>query len=172
MLQLCSHETQAIRTAEERFHTFLDQRGISLQLRGDFSTYLSIRAAHGDGHLNQVFDPRHTKFGSDDFWLLAENIQREPIATYCLRRFVVEDFYDPIRSLTLWFARRRQRPDPRYIVDCKIAPFGGEVVHGGGLWVRNDYRGASRLGPGDAALCSGCCFASSAVRPRQRDDPQ
>ena len=145
MSQLYPTEMQTIKTAQERFHSFLDQRGISLQLRSDFSTYASIRAAHGDRHLNQVFDPLHTKYGPDDFWLLAENIKREPIATYCLRRFVVEDFYDLIRSLTLWFAKRRHRLDPRYIVDCKIAPFGGAVVHGGGLWVRNDYRGASRL---------------------------
>jgi hypothetical protein len=76
---------------------------------------------------------------------LAKNIEREPVATYCLRRFVVEDFYDLIRSLTLWFPQGRRRLDPRYIVDCNIPSFGGEVVHGGGLWIRNDYRGASRL---------------------------
>ena len=145
MVQLSSDEAHAVQTAQEKFHAFLKNSGISLQLRSDFQTYLSIRAAHGDSHLNQAFDARYIKFGSDDFWLLAKNDQQEPIATYCLRRFVVEDFYDLIRSLALWSARRRRGLDPRYVVDCKIPSFGGEVVHGGGLWIRNDYRGASRL---------------------------
>ncbi len=145
MSRLSVDELETIETAYQGFRAFLARSGISIRLGNDFDTYLNIRAAHGDRHLNQAFDPRHTKFSSGDFWLLAKNIAREPIATYCLRRFVADDFFDLVRSLKLWHSKRPRRLDPRYIVDCKIPPFGGEVVHGGGLWIRNDYRGASRL---------------------------
>jgi hypothetical protein len=121
------------------------QLGIEIHVQADFVVCCSIRRAHGDGHLNQAFDPRHVTIGAGDFWLLAKNRKGEPVATYCLRRFVVDDFYDLIRSLTLWFSDRRQPRDRRFRVDCRIPPFGGEVVHGGGLWVRDDYRGFARL---------------------------
>ena len=145
MLALNANETKIIETAQARFKAILNGYGISLHLRNDFDAYRFIRRDHGDDHLNQAFDARHVKFGDDDFWILAENEDREAIATYCLRRFVVDDFYDLIRSLALWFSIRPRAADPRYIVQCRIPPFGGEVVHGGGLWIRKDYRGSSRL---------------------------
>jgi hypothetical protein len=130
---------------ERQYLSKLGEIGLSIDIRDDFEAYTRIRKAHGDCHLNQAFDPRHAEIGDRDFWLLAENRAREPIATYCLRRFVVDDFYELIRSLTLWFSDGSERVDPRFVVDCRIPAFGGEVVHGGGLWVRDDYRGASRL---------------------------
>ena len=61
MSQLSSNEMQTIKTAQERFRGFLDQSGISLQLRKRLFDMYSIRAAHGDSHLNQAFDPRSYK---------------------------------------------------------------------------------------------------------------
>jgi hypothetical protein len=119
--------------------------GISLRLRRNFATYAAIRRAHGDSHLNQAFDPQYIKFGDNDFWILAENRRGEPVATYCMRRFIVNDFYDLIRSQALWFGDRPRLVDPRFTVDCAIPPFGGAVAHGGGCWVRPDYRGGYRL---------------------------
>jgi hypothetical protein len=145
MAQLSPKESQIINTAYQHLRAQLAQTHMSLELRDDFDKYTAIRHQHGDRHLNQAFDPDHVKFGSDDFWLLVENDRGEAIATYCLRRFVVADFFDLIRSLALWFFSPRFHVDPRFTVECEIAPFGGEVVHGGGLWIREDYRGLSRL---------------------------
>lgn len=136
---------QMVKSAEENYLNMLERIGIFLQVRGDFGEYRAIRRSSGTRHLNQAFDTRHVEFGAGDFWLLAENDAGEAIATYCLRRFAVDDFYDLIRSLTLWFSKRLRTVDPRFVVECRIPPFGGEVAHGGGLWIRGDYRGCSRL---------------------------
>lgn len=130
--------------AVEEYIATLADAGITLRVRRDFATYAALRRSHGEFRLNQAFDPRHVKFGNDDFWLLAENRYGEAIATYCLRRFIVDDFYDVIRSQNLWFGVRPHLVDPRFVVDCEIPPFGGEVAHEGGNWVREDYRGALR----------------------------
>jgi len=50
-----------------------------------------------------------------------------------------------IRSQALWFSNRSPLVDPHFDVECTIPPFGGEISHGGGLWVREHYRGCSRL---------------------------
>jgi hypothetical protein len=142
---LTTYESARIQLAIEGSIAALLEARISLRVRRNFETYAAIRRTHGDIHLNQAFDPRETRFGQDDFWLLAENYKSEPIATYCLRRLLVEDFYALIRSQALWFSNRPHLVDPRFIVECAIPPFGGEVSHGGGLWVREDYRGCSRL---------------------------
>jgi hypothetical protein len=142
---LTTYESAHIQVAIEGSIAALLEARLSLQVRRNFEAYAAIRRTHGDIHLNQAFDPRETRFGQDDFWLLAENYKGEPIATYCLRRFLVEDFYALIRSQALWFSKRLHLVDPRFIVECAIPPFGGEVSHGGGLWVREDYRGCSRL---------------------------
>ncbi len=123
----------------------LEIADIRISCSADFSHYRQIRKRHGESHLNQALDPRHAVLGANDFWLLAENRRREAIATYCLRRFEVPDFFDLVRSQRLWFAKKPPAGDRRYVVDCAIAPFGGAIIHGGGLWVREDYRGVSRL---------------------------
>jgi hypothetical protein len=143
--QLATYEAARVQLALEASIAALGDAGISLHVRRNFSTYAAIRRAHGDVHLNQAFDPRETCFGHDDFWLLAENHRGEAIATFCLRRLVVEDFYAMIRSQALWFSNGLPPLDPRFVVECAIPPFGGEISHGGGLWVRGDYRGCSRL---------------------------
>jgi hypothetical protein len=145
MSKLTQQEAEIIDKVQNQLKSLLLQKGLSVQLRGDFETYAAIRRIHGDRHLNQAFDPHHVAFGIGDFWLLAENSAGEAIATYCLRRFQVDDFFDLIRSSALWFGQPRNEADPRFVVACQIPPFGGEVVHGGGLWVRRDYRGRSRL---------------------------
>jgi hypothetical protein len=145
MTQLTTGQKQIIETAQSDFRAKLARNGIALHVRRDFREYTAIRRRHGDTHLNQAFDPKHVKFEADDFWLLATNAADEAIATYCLRRLFVDDFFESIRSLELWFCNRSRRVDSRFVVDCEIRAFGGEVVHGGGLWIRDDYRGISRL---------------------------
>ena len=147
MPELTTSETEIIKTAERELRAMLAAGGASLHARHDFREYTAIRRRHGATHLNQAFDPRHVKFGTDDFWLLATNAAREAIATYCLRRLIVADFFDLVRSQELWFCRRSRRADRRFVVECEIPVFGGEIVHGGGLWIRDDYRGSSRLAP-------------------------
>jgi hypothetical protein len=142
---LTNYESARIQPAIEDSISALGEAGISLHVRRNFARYSAIRRAHGEAHLNQAFDPRETRFGPDDFWLLAENHRGESIATFCLRRLLVEDFFALIRSQALWFSNRRRLADPRFVVECTIPPFGGEICHGGGLWVREDYRGCSRL---------------------------
>lgn len=143
--RLATYEAARVQLAIEGSVSALGEAGISLHVRRNFSTYAAIRRAHGDVHLNQAFDPRESCFGHDDFWLLAENHGGEAIATFCLRRLVVEDFHVMIRSQALWFSNGLPPVDPRFVVECAIPPFGGEISHGGGLWVREDYRGCSRL---------------------------
>lgn len=121
------------------------EAGIALRVRRNFDHYVAVRHAHGDHHLNQAFDPKCVKFGKDDFWLLAENRSGEPIATYCSRRFAVPNFFSLVQSQALWFGAGPRAVDPRFVVDCEIPPFGGEVAHGGGLWVREDHRGRNNL---------------------------
>jgi hypothetical protein len=142
---LTNYESARIQIAVEGSIAALGGAGISLHVRRNFETYAAIRRTHGDICLNQAFDPKETRFGPDDFWLLAENHDGEAIATYCLRRFLIEDFYALVRSQSLWFPNRISCFDPRFVVECAIPRFGGEVSHGGGLWVREDYRGISRL---------------------------
>jgi hypothetical protein len=144
-VQLTMDEKKLVSLWEGENLTNLEERGITLHVNDNFPMYRAIRRAAGDSHLNQAFDTRHIKVGAGDFWLLAANKKGEAIATYCLRRFVVDDFYDLIRSLRLWFSLRPRRADRRFVVECQIPAFGGEVVHGGGLWIRDDYRGFARL---------------------------
>lgn len=137
------NETEIIQQKIEDCLVTLADAGIIIRERQDFSAYNALRRRYGDIHLNQAFDPQHTKLTDRDFWLLAENRHGEAIATYCLRRFIVDDFYDMIRSRALWFSAHPPPPDTRFAIACKIPPFGGEITHGGGLWVRRDYRGFS-----------------------------
>ncbi len=137
------NEFRSIQRAIDGYVEALAAIRISLNVRRNFRDYAAIRHAHGDVRLNQAFDPVFTRFGADDFWLLAQNRAGDPIATYCVRRFIVDDFYSLIRSQALWFGAPRA-VDPRFVVECEIPSFGGEVTHAGGLWVREDYRGASR----------------------------
>jgi hypothetical protein len=121
------------------------RQGIVLRVMRNFDHYVAIRRAHGGVHLNQAFDARTTEFNDRDFWILAENITGEAVGTYCLRHFAVENFYTLVTLQSLWFNKRPPAADPRFIVRCEIPAFGGHVTHGGGLWVRRDYRGWSRL---------------------------
>jgi hypothetical protein len=178
---LSANESARIQRAIDSYIAVLGAAGISVRTGRDFDDYAAIRAAHGDTHLNQAFDPVFTRFGAGDFWLLAQNSRGEPIATYCVRRLLVDDFYDLIQSQALWFGDRLP-VDPRFIVDCAIPPFGGEVAHAGGLWVREDYRGASRQ-PRLSTIMSrlSCAFAlrsrpfdhdSAMIRIDPRDPPE
>jgi hypothetical protein len=142
---LTPDESERIQEAIEGTIAALAEAGISLHVRCNFETYTAIRRAYGENHLNQVFDPDEVRLGPDDFWLLAENYKGEAIATYCVRRFLVDDFFSLIRSQALWFANQPQPIDGNFTVECTLPPFGGDVSHGGGLWVRQDYRGCSRL---------------------------
>src|SRR5271165_5349292 len=127
---LTTYESARIQIAIEGSLAALGGVGISLRVRHNFEAYAAIRRTHGDFHLNQAFDPRETRFGEDDFWLLAENHSGEAIATYCVRRFLVRDFYILIKSQKLWFSKSPSRVDQLLIDECAIPPFGGEVVHG------------------------------------------
>ena len=145
MVELTLEQKQSIEREQNRLFAIAAGSDIGLDLHDDFNKYTAIRHRHGDRHLNQAFDPKQVKLGRDDFWVLAQNARKEAIATYCLRRFLVKDFFKLIGSLALWFANPLHRQHPRFAVACQIPPFGGEVVHGGGLWIRDDYRGSSRL---------------------------
>ena len=103
-VKLSRGESKIINEARQQYLELLDRSKINLQVRFDFRNYGLIRRAQGDRHLNQAFDARCVEFGDGDFWLLAQNHNSEPVATYCLRRFIVDDFYDLIRSLRLWFS--------------------------------------------------------------------
>lgn len=138
------YEAMPIQLTIEEYMAALTDAGLILRVRRNFDAYAAIRRDHGDHHLNQVFDPRYARFGDRDFWLLVENRRGEAVGTYCLRRFVVDDFYDLIRSQALWFDARPHLVDPRFVVTCAIPPFGGEIAHEGGCWVREDYRGSAR----------------------------
>ena len=128
------------------FHTeAAASQGISLRVMSNFDHYVAIRRAHGAVDLNQAFDPRTTRFNDIDFWILAANIKDEAVGTYCLRHLIIDDFYTLVRLESLWFGRQPPPADPRFVVQCEIPPFGGLVTHGGGLWVRRDYRGRSKL---------------------------
>jgi hypothetical protein len=144
MVPLTHDEFARVQTAIEEYAEALGAIGIVARVRRDFDNYASIRHAQGTIHLNQAFDPAFTRFKSDDFWLLAQNQAGEPIATYCVRRLEVENFLDLVRSQVLWFGEPGST-DPRFVVKCKVPSFGGEVSHGGGLWVREDYRGGWRV---------------------------
>lgn len=145
MMALTSHEAQSAHSAVEAYVAALERVDLSMRIRRNFDAYRAIRAANGDTHLNQAFDPRHTRFGGSDFWLSVENRQGTVVATYCSRRLAVADFYDVIRSQTLWFGGRPRLVDPRFVVVSDLPAFGGVVLHGGGLWVRRDHRGVYRL---------------------------
>jgi hypothetical protein len=143
-MPLNGEEPKVAQMAVESHIASLVDAGIILRVRRNFETYAAIRLANGAMHLNQAFNPKHVRFGNDDFWLLAVDRRGDAIATYCVRRFVVDDFYDLTRSQALWFGDGPRLGDPRFVIDCAIPSFGGEVIHEGGCWVRADYRGRSR----------------------------
>jgi hypothetical protein len=165
---LSSYDFACIQLAIDGYFEAFAAAGISLRVRRNFGNYAAIRRAHGDTHLNQAFDPIFTRFGSDDFWLLAQNQAGEPIATYCVRRLFVDDFYHLIRSQALWFGDPRPI-EPRFVVECEIPPFGGEVAHAGGLWVRKDYRGASRQPRLSTVMSRLACAITLRNRPFDHD---
>jgi hypothetical protein len=145
MNRLIPYEFERVQRTIEDIIAALGEAAISLRVRRNFETYAAIRRANGENHLNQTFDHKEARFRRDDFWLLAENCKGEAIATYCVRRFLVDDFYAVVRSQALWFPNKPKSIDQDFIVECAIPPFGGEISHAGGLWVRADYRGCSRL---------------------------
>lgn len=134
-----------IQSAIEGYLATGAREGVSLRVKRDFHEYVAVRRTHGDTHLNQAFDPQFTRFTDRDFWIIAENAQGGAIATYCVRHLAVENFYSLVLSQTLWFGRPLRAIDQTYSPKCEIPPFGGDVAHGGGLWIRRDYRGSSRL---------------------------
>jgi hypothetical protein len=144
-------ESMVVQLAIEGYIASLAEAGITLRVRRNFETYTAIRLANGTMQLNQAFDPRHVRFGNDDFWLLALDRRGAAIATYCVRHLVVDDFYDlirssygVIRSQARGFGNRPRLADPPFVVACRLPAFGGEVIHEGGCWVRVDYRGRSK----------------------------
>ncbi len=165
---LSADESTRIQQAIDAYITALATAGVSLRVRRNFGAYAAIRHAHGDTHLNQAFDPAFTRLGPDDFWLLAQNSGGDPIATYCVRRLIVDNFYDLIQSQALWFGDRLP-VEPRFIVDCAIPAFGGEVAHAGGLWVREDYRGASRRPRLSTVMSRLSCALALRSRPFDHD---
>jgi hypothetical protein len=129
----------------------LAEAGITVRVKQDFETYAAVRMANGAIHLNQAFDPRHARFGADDFWLLALDRRGEAVATYCVRHVVDDGFYDLIRSS--YGVIRSPAPvlgdrpglaDTRFVVARRLPSFGGEIIHEGGCWVRKDHRGRSK----------------------------
>jgi hypothetical protein len=138
-------ESFTVRLAVNKFKAVLDTAKISLDIRYDFASYAAVRRAHGGARLNQAFDPKYTSFDKDDFWLLARDQYGDAIATYCVRRFIIDDFSRLIRSQALWFSAGPCPVGQKLTIECESPPFGGEIVHGGGLWVRQDCRGSSRL---------------------------
>jgi hypothetical protein len=145
MASLTDDEFDAAQSAIGAFTGRLQATGFAIRVHTDFDAYVAIRRRHGSRHLNQAFDPQHTLFGAGDFWLLAEDGRGDPVATYCLRRLRVEDFYALVRSQRLWFGRFPRPLEVPLDIACQIPAFGGDVVHGGGLWVREDYRGVAKL---------------------------
>jgi hypothetical protein len=144
MGNLTVHEKATVRVARKSLIRALKINGLSIESGNNFVTYKNVRVVNGDRRLNQAFDPEFTHFDEDDFWIFARNKSGDVIATYCIRYFAVRDFYQLIRSQELWFSKW---PGPSAYLDvqCIIPAFGGEIAHGGGLWVRQDYRGSSRL---------------------------
>src|SRR5262245_33466046 len=83
---LSDAEFDRVQRAIEAYLATLLQVGIRVQVRRDFDRYVALRRAHGDHHLNQAFDPAHTRFDRRDFWLLMEQQgDGGTVATYCLR---------------------------------------------------------------------------------------
>jgi hypothetical protein len=161
-------ERNQVQRAIDGYIGVLAPAKISLSVQRNFRSYAAVRHANGDVHLNQAFDPVFARFGTDDFWLLAQNQVGDPIATYCVRRFIVDDFYRLIQSQALWFGAARPT-DPRFVVECEIPPFGGEVAHAGGLWVRKDYRGASRQPRLSTVMSRLACAIALRNRPFDHD---
>jgi len=131
--------------AIDRLLQLLDSEGISIAKDRDFNLYKGIREQHGERHLNQAFDAEFAEFGPRDFCLFTKNENSETIATYCIRRLITDNFYDLIRSQKLWFSKRPRESSQALMLECEEPAIAGEVAHGGGLWVRPDYRGWSHL---------------------------
>lgn len=171
-----------VTSIESSFHTYAEtfsRRRIALRIIRNFDHYVAIRHSHGAVHLNQAFDPRTTSFNVMDFWILAENIKGEAVGTYCLRHLYVDDFYTLVKLQSLWFGRQPPPADSRFVVQCEIPTFGGHVTHGGGLWVRRDYRGCSGLSKGLPRLARAIALRdspldhdSAMIRNDPRDSPE
>jgi hypothetical protein len=73
MNTLSISECGQVQRAVDGYFGVLAAARISLCVRRNFRDYAAIRHANGDAHLNQAFDPVFTRFGADDFWLLAQN---------------------------------------------------------------------------------------------------
>ena len=115
--------------------------GTPIHVSRDFERYVAVRRAYGAHHLNQAFDPCHVRFDARDFWLLAEDRDGAPLATYCSRTFEIGDFYSLVISQTLWFGAGLRLVDPRFEVRRTLPAFGGTVAHAGGFWIRPEHRG-------------------------------
>lgn len=139
---LSDPEFDHVQRAVERHLATLLARGLRVHVRRDFDRYCALRRAHGDHHLNQAFDPDHVRFDKRDFWLLIEQQDASPVATYCLRVLETENVYTEILTQRLWFGSGPRLVDPRFEIDCAIPPFGGVVASSGGMWVHPARRGA------------------------------
>ena len=80
MLPLTVEEAGFAQSTIDGCTAALERVGLFVRLRRNFDAYRAIRAANGDTHLNQAFDPRHTRFGGSDFWISVENTQGTVIA--------------------------------------------------------------------------------------------
>jgi hypothetical protein len=139
---LTDAEFDIVQRAIEAYLERLREIGLRVHVLRDFKRYVATRHTNGDHHLNQAFDPAHTEFGRHDFWLLLEERGGSAAGTYCMRMIAVKNFYTEVQTQRFWFGPKLRLVDPRFVVDCKIPPFGGLVASCGGMWVRPDWRGS------------------------------
>ena len=119
---------------------------VDLVVETDFAAFAAIRRSVADGLVYPTFDPRHSVLDRAAFWLRLVDRTGRTVATSAARLFVAEDFYDLVRTETLWFDRGPRPVGLAPVVDCVIPPFGGRICHQGGTWVHPDFRGHGLAG--------------------------
>jgi hypothetical protein len=119
---------------------------VTLHVEHDFREFARLRRSLGDGFCYPSLDPAQCRIEPDAFWLHVLDDAGRTMATLAARIFSdVEDFYQLMRSETLWNDRHlhevgRCRPS------CTIPSFGGVIGHSGGMWVCPSQRGRGLAG--------------------------
>jgi hypothetical protein len=112
--------------------------GAELSVESDFDELIDARAQSSDPWIYPTFDPRLSDLGEDALWLRAATPQGDTVATYAVRVFDTDDFYDLMRTGALWFARPAGRRACGHV--AAPVPIAGLVGHCGAAWVRPDWR--------------------------------
>ena len=145
MYRLTDEQLRSIQAYIDKAEVEMSEIGLRLEISSDMEAWTRfMEGALEIARINTTYDPRYSNANSENcFWISAKDERDEIVGCVCDRVFRTDNFLDQIRNNLLFYDKK---PIQRHVeLDLVYPPnmqlLSGNVGHGGGLWVRPDYRG-------------------------------